>query len=142
MSKDAPKPQEIDLTRSPLVPEGFFKGFAHTEESLAKLFRHVFEHEIMALRDAGQKEYAHGSSSPFANFNRAAADLDIDAKKVMWIFAMKHKDGIAGYLRGHTSQREDVRGRINDLIVYLLLLRGKIDEELGPLKGAGLGDLA
>ena len=152
MSKDAPKPQEIDLTRSPLVPEGFLDKAIketggldfekHTQESLAKLFRHVFENEIMKLRDAGQKEYAGVNRSPFSNFNRTGEEVDIDPKKVMWIFAMKHKDGIASFLRGHTSQREDVRGRINDFIVYLFLLRGKIDEELGPLEGAGLGDLA
>jgi hypothetical protein len=113
-----------------------------TQETLAKHFKDIFDNEIMRLRDAGQKEYAHDSTSPFANFRRAAEDVGIDAKKVLWIFAMKHKDGIAAFIKGHTSQREDVRGRINDLIVYMFLLRGMIDEEMGTMPtGAGLGDL-
>ncbi len=114
-----------------------------TQTTLAAHFKSIFDKEIMKLRDAGQKEYAHDSSSPFANFRRAADDVGIDAKKVLWIFAMKHKDGIASYLKGHTSQREDVRGRINDLIVYMFLLRGMIDEEEGTMPEApGLGELA
>ena len=83
----------------------------------------VFD-ECRALRAAGQKEYAHAETNAFANFERAAADVEVSREMVLWIFAMKHRDGIAAYLKGHTSQREDVRGRINDLIVYLCLLRG------------------
>lgn len=114
----------------------------YTQDTLATEFRRIFEEEIMALRDAGQKEYAHDASSPFANFERAGKDTDVDPLKVLWIFAMKHKDGIAAYIQGHTSQREDVRGRINDLIVYLLLARGVINERVGSNKIRALGDLS
>jgi hypothetical protein len=100
-----------------------------TKAKMAELMRSVFDKEIIALREAGQKEYAHDEDNAFANFDRAAADLGLDRKMILWIFAMKHRDGIASYLRGHRSQREDVRGRINDLIVYLMLLRGMIDSE-------------
>lgn len=113
----------------------------YTQDTLAVEFDRVFKEEIMALRNAGRKEYAHDASSPFANFERAADDMGIDRKQVLWVYAMKHKDGIAGHLKGHTSQREDVRGRINDLIVYLLLLRGMINEEVGSEGLFGLGDL-
>lgn len=95
----------------------------------------------MALRNAGQKEYAHDDSSPFANFERGAADMGIDRKQVLWVYAMKHKDGIASFLKGNVSQREDVRGRINDLIVYLLLLYTMVNEEVGSEGVYGLGDL-
>ena len=95
---------------------------------MAEVMEDVFA-ECDALRAAGQQEYAHGQGNAFANFDRVANDLDIDRKKVLWIFAMKHRDGIAAYIKGHKSQREDVRGRINDLIVYLCLLRGMIEEE-------------
>lgn len=101
-----------------------------SREQLAKLMDIVFE-ECRALRGAGQKEYAHREENAFANFDRAAADLDIPREMVLWIFAMKHRDGIAAYLKGHKSQREDVRGRINDLIVYLCILRGMIEENDG-----------
>jgi hypothetical protein len=105
-----------------------------TKDTLAKLMRTVFDDEIMALREAGQREYAHDEGNAFANFDRAAADLNLDRKMILWIFAMKHRDGIASYLKGHQSQREDVRGRINDLIVYLLILRGMIEEEKGVVQ--------
>jgi len=115
----------------------------YTQSTLADEFARIFETEIMALRNAGQKEYAHDDSSPFANFERGAKDMGIDRKQVLWVYAMKHKDGIASFLKGHVSQREDVRGRINDLITYLLLLYTMVNEEVGSLAagGAGLGNL-
>tara|TARA_Y100001938_G_scaffold144099_1_gene218121 strand:+ start:2646 stop:2765 length:120 start_codon:yes stop_codon:yes gene_type:complete len=33
------------------------------------------------------------------------------------------------YIKGYKSQREDVRGRITDIIVYLMLLWGMIEED-------------
>ena len=42
---------------------------------------------------------------------------------------MKHIDGIASHIKGHTSQREDVRGRLTDAIVYLCILWGMIEKE-------------
>lgn len=105
-------------------------SFDHfTRRRFEILIRQVFDDEIMALREAGQKEYAHDVDNAFANFERAGEDLNLDPMHVVWIFAMKHRDGIVAYLRGHKSQREDVRGRINDLIVYLFILRGMIDEQ-------------
>lgn len=85
--------------------------------------------ECQQAREAGQKEYAHDANNSFANFERIANDTGVDRKQVLWVYAMKHRDGIAAYLKGHMSQREDVRGRINDLIVYLCLLRGMIHED-------------
>jgi len=113
----------------------------YTQATLADEFHRVVDEEIMALRNAGQKEYAHDDSSPFANFERGAKDMGIDRKQVLWVYAMKHKDGIAAHLKGQVSQREDVRGRVNDLIVYLLLLRGMLNEEAGNTGNFGLGDL-
>ena len=85
--------------------------------------------ECDALRQAGQAEYAHNEGDAFANFNRVAESLQMDRKSVLLVYALKHWDGIVSFVGGHTSQREDVRGRLNDLIVYLCLLRGMIDEE-------------
>jgi|TARA_R100001530_G_scaffold131243_1_gene102779 hypothetical protein len=44
------------------------------------------------------------------------------------VYLLKHIDGITAYLAGHKSQREDVRGRIKDAIVYLMLLWAMIEE--------------
>ncbi|HEX6940221.1 MAG TPA: hypothetical protein VF158_12475 [Longimicrobiales bacterium] len=46
----------------------------------------------------------------------------------MLVYLEKHLDGIHAYVQGHRSQRESVRGRINDAIVYLCLLRGMVEQ--------------
>ena len=46
---------------------------------------------------------------------------------VLWVYLMKHIDGIASYLRGHRSEREEVQGRLTDAIVYLCILWGMIE---------------
>ena len=87
--------------------------------------------EVTLVRDAGQKEYAHDDEDVFANFNRVATLLKEDRKKVLMTYMLKHIDGIAAYVKGHKSQREDVTGRITDCMVYLMLLWGMIEEENG-----------
>lgn len=87
--------------------------------------------EVTLTRDEGQKEYAHDEKDVFANFNRVANLLEEDRKKVLMTYMLKHIDGIAAYVKGHKSQREDVTGRITDCMVYLMLLWGMIEEEKG-----------
>ena len=98
-----------------------------TREEVSQHFATMFE-EIMVTREAGQKEYAHDDNKAFANFEKLSEELGIPREKVLWIYAMKHKDGIVSYLKGHKSQRESVHGRIKDLIVYLMLLDGMITD--------------
>ena len=85
------------------------------------------------MRQAGQSEYAHDNDNVFANFNRISDLLEVDRKKVLMTYMLKHVDGIAAFVKGHKSQREDVRGRITDCIVYLTLLWGMVEEEDGIL---------
>ena len=85
--------------------------------------------ELQQARDAGQKEYAHHDNNVFANFERVAERLNISPEKVLMVYLLKHIDGITAYIEGHKSQREDVRGRITDTIVYLVLLWGMIEEK-------------
>lgn len=99
---------------------------------MAEVMTNVFD-ECQDLRNAGQDEYAHDQSNAFANFERVASFLDIPREKVLLVYAIKHLDGICSYVDGHQSQREDVRGRINDLCVYMTLLRGMVDENEGEL---------
>ena len=89
--------------------------------------------KVTVTRDSGQKEYAHNDNDVFANFNRVAHLLEEDRKKVLMTYMLKHIDGIAAYVKGHKSQREDVTGRITDCIVYLMLLWGMIEEEDGTI---------
>ena len=81
------------------------------------------------MRAAGQKEYARKNSNAFANFERVGKNLDIQREEVLLVYLLKHIDGICSFVKGHKSQREDVRGRLTDAIVYLCLLWGMINEE-------------
>ena len=78
-------------------------------------------------RKQGQKEYAHNIENVFANFERIAKSLNSTREKVLMTYLLKHIDGITAYVNGHQSQREDVRGRITDIIVYLMLLCGMVE---------------
>jgi len=80
------------------------------------------------VREAGQKEYARKNENAFANFERVGDNLGISREKVLLVYLLKHIDGISAYVEGHKSQREDVRGRITDVIVYLCLLWGMVEE--------------
>lgn len=84
--------------------------------------------KITKARDAGQKEYAHDSSDVFANFKRVAKSLNTSKEKVLLTYMLKHIDGVTAYTNGHQSQREDVTGRLTDIIVYSMLLWGMIEE--------------
>ena len=81
------------------------------------------------VRAAGQKEYARKQSNAFANFERVADYIGASKEKFLMTYLLKHIDGISSFVNGHQSQREDVRGRITDAIVYLCLLWGMIEEE-------------
>ena len=81
------------------------------------------------MRAAGQKEYARKQDNAFANFERIGESLSLNRDKVLLVYLLKHMDGIIAHVDGHSSQREDVRGRITDAIVYLCLLWGMIEDD-------------
>ena len=83
--------------------------------------------QILKTRDDGQKEYARDIDNVFANFERVGKYVGVSKEQVLMVYLLKHVDGIMAYINGHKSQREDVTGRITDAIVYLLLLRGMVE---------------
>mgnify|MGYP003667796040 CR=1 FL=1 len=85
--------------------------------------------EVKKTRDEGQKEYAHTEENVFANFERVGENLEISREDVLLVYLLKHIDGICSFVKGHKSQREDVRGRITDAIVYLCLLWGMVEND-------------
>lgn len=98
-----------------------------TKDEMAKIMELVFE-ECRELRGAGQAEYAHRDQEAFANFKRVAERIGMTPEQVLLVYLEKHIDGIHAWAQGHRSQREDIRGRINDVIVYSCLLRGMVEE--------------
>ena len=97
-------------------------------KAMIKLINSIFDN-VISIHKAGQKEYAMDEDNIFANFERIAEQTGFDKKWILWIYLMKHIDGIASYLKGHKSQREDVTGRLTDAIVYLCILWAMIITE-------------
>ena len=99
-------------------------------KEMIELMNTIFD-SILKMHKEGQKEYAHDEDNVFANFDRIADQTNTDRKFVLWIYLMKHIDGIAAYINGHKSQREDVRGRKTDALVYLIILWAMINKDEG-----------
>ena len=67
----------------------------------------------------------------FDNFIRHGQALGLDRKMIWAIYFNKHSDAVLRYIKenGANEQREDIRGRIIDMILYLSLLYGMISED-------------
>ena len=98
-----------------------------TKKQMQSLMQQIFL-QIQETREQGQKEYARKHNNAFANFEKIGDNLVIPREEVLLVYLLKHIDGICAYVKGHKSQREDVRGRITDVIVYLCLLWGMIND--------------
>jgi hypothetical protein len=84
--------------------------------------------EVARTRNAGQREYARDLDNVFANFERVASFIGQSREKVLLTYMIKHVDGLCAYSDGHSSQREDVRGRLTDIIVYCILFWGMVED--------------
>ena len=98
-----------------------------TYEQMKRVVRSQLK-EVLKTRDDGNIPYHHDTDNVFANFERSSNLLDIPREKALMIFLLKHIDGISAYVKGHKSQRESVKGRITDAIVYLCLFRGMVED--------------
>jgi hypothetical protein len=99
-----------------------------TKDEFNKFIRRKFDNDILDTSKSGQSEYAL-SQDAFDNFNRLATELGVSRQQVLLVYFSKHRDGVISYIKGHKSQREPVQGRIKDMIVYLFLLWGMVEEE-------------
>lgn len=80
-------------------------------------------------------EYA-GSDDRLANFKRGAELTGTTPLQVAFIYASKHYDAIATYVRDQASgtqrpRSESIKGRLDDLMNYCLLMKAIIVEEGG-----------
>jgi hypothetical protein len=91
-------------------------------------FQEALLKKVVVMKDTKGLEYAH-SKDRFANFNRLAEGLKLPNTQIAWVYAMKHKDSIESYLRGEYKGTEPIRGRVVDLITYLTLIAGMIEEQ-------------
>lgn len=77
-------------------------------------------------------EYA-GDEDRLANFRRNGLALGLPMEVVWGVYAAKHWDAISQYIKdlkdGRKRDRlESISGRVDDLIVYLILLQCMVDE--------------
>lgn len=103
----------------------------YTHEQYAKLLDATIE-EIKKLGALKGGEYA-GDVDRLANFRRNADAAGTTMELVWRIYASKHWDAIMQWERdirdGKTRERaEPISGRVDDMLVYLILLKAMIDE--------------
>lgn len=87
---------------------------------------------ITELAEKKGGEYA-GDSDRLANFRRNGQRLDLPMETVWAVYAAKHWDAIMQYIQDERLGKDRVRmesivGRVDDLIVYLLLFKAMLDE--------------
>jgi len=101
-------------------------------------FRHSIDElhaRLVALTLTKGEEYKRRDDNQFANFERGAAALGLTREQVLMVYLSKHLDSITTFVRDHAlgqvhSYAEPITGRIDDAILYLLLLRGMTVETL------------
>lgn len=84
---------------------------------------------IRQLNATKGKDYA-GDDDALANFKRAAENLGLSPTEVWGVYASKHWDAIMSFIKnGGQLESEPIEGRIDDLMVYLLLFKGLVQEQ-------------
>lgn len=99
-----------------------------TPDDFAKDIINTTFQQILNLSDTKGREYA-GVQDKFANFKNTAKESETEAIKVLYIFMNKHYNAIQSYVRERKVYSEPIEGRIDDMILYLLLLKGMIKEK-------------
>lgn len=97
-----------------------------TRDQLRSLINSTFE-AITRLNDTKGREYANDADAT-ANFKTRASQLGIDPLKVWGIFFGKHIDAIYAFIRTSRVLSEPIEGRIDDAILYLILLKALVAE--------------
>jgi hypothetical protein len=87
---------------------------------------------ISSLATTKGREYS-GDTDRLLNFKRNAAALGLKSSTIWAVYSAKHWDAIMQHVRDleqNTPRElsEPINGRINDLILYLILLKGILRE--------------
>lgn len=103
----------------------------YTHEAWDKLLEKSIEN-IKSLSTLKGGEYA-GDSDRLANFRRNGAALGLPMETVWSVYAAKHWDAIIQYVNDRRAgvrrdRAEPISGRLDDLIVYALLMKAMVEE--------------
>ena len=99
-----------------------------TKDNFDMLSNHILD-MVKNTRDSGQNEYARDTEDVLANFKRIGSWKNESQESVLLTYLLKHIDGIISHVNGYVSQRENVKGRITDVMVYCMLLWAMVEEE-------------
>lgn len=106
-------------------------------EEFRERAREAFD-AIMQLHEVKGRDYS-GEDECFSNFRRHAAELGLEPQQIWAVYASKHWDAVMTYVRegqnDHYKPSEPIAGRIDDLILYLFMLR-EMEAEAGGAKMA------
>ena len=93
-------------------------------------FRAILAHTHQTLQDLTDTkgvEYSN-SDDQLANFKRLAASLGVTPEFIILVYLTKHLDGINSFVAKGGELSEPITGRIDDAILYLVLLKACILE--------------
>lgn len=83
---------------------------------------------LFALTRSKGREYAN-SDDQLANFKRLATRLGLTPAQVLMVYLTKHLDSIDSWVKNpHQDLAEPIDGRIDDAILYLILLKAIANE--------------
>src|SRR5690606_34800971 len=91
-----------------------------------EIVEQTFE-RIRELTASKGEEYSRDEDQ-LANFKRGAKDADISPRQVWVVFFNKHIDAIKTWVRDGKEGSEPIEGRIDDAILYLILLKAIVVE--------------
>lgn len=110
------------------------------------VFQRLLTQTAERMRDlTGTKgeEYANtaadGDADQHANFKRLAQELGLSPEQVLSVYLTKHLDAIKSFLRHGREFSEPIDGRIDDAILYLILLKGLVIERREAERGSPAG---
>lgn len=96
---------------------------------VTKVLESVFR-EITDLNDTKGREYT-AEADALANL-RDWPEVGLTGRQRWAVYADKHWRAIVSYIRSGETLSEPIEGRINDMILYLILLRALIEESTEP----------
>lgn len=114
---------------NPFPPTHYKECFSH--ERFSELIDETVD-KIYSLVNLKGAEYA-GDVDRLANFRKQSEELDLTMEQIWSVYASKHWSAVTQYIKdisnGVTRTRmEGIDGRVDDLIVYLLLFKAMVEE--------------
>lgn len=83
--------------------------------------------EIAAINQVKGHDYS-GDEDALSNFKRQAEALGLTPMQVLAVYFMKHVDAFMTYAKEGDVKSEPVEGRIHDIILYMFLALGLIND--------------